>query len=304
MLDLLIVFNTYGTKDNHIHYEKCIQSILDSDLPKNTKVVVSSCNNSKLCRDYLRSVFEDKIIISEIDTNLPVNITFNLTVKRCVSMFGEFKNYLYVDSGVDFLSNEEAIKEAVEVMNSNKYAMLSFQICNDNALYNVGIHNPPLLGQNHEVPVGTACNGHAEIFSNDIFRRFSGLLMPDVFAAFCTESTFSFVAASVGKKWVILKDYSLNHAKGVDGASSSVPHVSPVHHNTWNNLLFGRDAVEFINDPEALEAGLGYEECNSIMVHDENAYTVDGLPKNKERLASVVEKYFYSTKEEFNYENL
>jgi len=304
MQDLLIVFNTYGTKDNHTHYERCIQSILDCDLPEGTKIAVSSCNNSKICREYLKFIFKDKIIISEINIALPVNITFNLTVKRCVKMFGEFKNYLYVDSGVDFLSNEGAIKEAVEAMNSNKYAMLSFQICNDNALYNVGIHNPPLLGQNHEVPVGTACNGHAEMFSNDIFKRFNGLLMPDVFAACCTESTFSFVSASVGKRWVILKDYLLNHAKGVDGASSCVPHVSPVHHNTWNNLLFGRNAEEFINDTEALVAGLGYEECNSIMIHDNNAYTVDGLPKNKERLSLVVEKYFYSTKEELNYENL
>jgi hypothetical protein len=302
MQDLLVVFNTYGTKDNHIHYSKCIQSILDCDLPKDTKIVVSSCNNSKLCREYLNSTFGDKILICEIDQNLPVNITFNLTVKRCVRMFGEFKNYLYIDSGVDFLSNQGAIKEAIEVMNCGKYAMLSFQVCNDNALYNVGIHNPPLLGRNHEVPIGTACNGHAEIFSNDIFKRFNGLLMPDVFAAYCTESTFSFVSAAVGKKWVILKDYLLNHAKGVDGASSCVPHFSPTYHNTWNNLLFGRNAEDFIHDQEAIDAGLGYEECNSIMIHDANAYTFDGLPKDPERLASVVEKYFYSTKNEFNYE--
>ena len=48
--------------------------------------------------------------------------------------------------------------------------------------------------------------------------------------------------------------------------------------NTWNNLLYERDALDFINDPEAYYAGLGYEECNDIMNHNSKSYDEEGNP--------------------------
>jgi len=300
MQDLLVVYNTFGFKNNIEHYKECLNSIFNSDLPPKTRVIISSCMNSKECRDELQREYGDKLLHSYVDEGLPVNITFNLAVDRAVRLEGEFKYYLYVDSGVDFKGNEGAILEATKVMDSDKYGILSFQASNDHALYNVGIHNPPLKGRNHEVPVGTACNGHSEMFSNAVRKRFRALI-PDVFVAFCTESTFSFIAAAIGKRWVILGDYLLNHRKGVDGASSSVPHSSPKFGNTWNNLMFGRDANQFIQDKEAYKVGLGYEECNNIMNHDPNAYDSNGLPIDQKALASKVEKYFYLTPSEFNY---
>ena len=39
-----------------------------------------------------------------------------------------------------------------------------------------------------------------------------------------------------------------------------------------------RDALDFINDPEAYYAGLGYEECNDIMNHNSKSYDEEGNP--------------------------
>ena len=130
-----------------------------------------------------------------------------------------------------------------------------------------------------------------------------GKLWPDVFSAFCTESTFTFLAASIGKRQAVLKDVALNHAKSIDGASCSKHHISPIHGNPWNNLLANRDALDFINDVEAINAGLGYEECNNIMMHKPEAYK-DHLPKDAHSLINVIRKYLFLSEEELNYDSL
>ena len=66
--------------------------------------------------------------------------------------------------------------------------------------------------------------------------------------------------------------------KALDGPSSSVSHVSKKFKNPWNNLLYERDALEFINDSEAVDCGLGYEECNNIMNHKKEAYDENDFP--------------------------
>ena len=40
------------------------------------------------------------------------------------------------------------------------------------------------------------------------------------------------------------------HIKDIEGASLSQPHHSPVHHNPWNNLLYNRNALDFINNED------------------------------------------------------
>ena len=41
------------------------------------------------------------------------------------------------------------------------------------------------------------------------------------------------------------------------------------------------------------QAGLGYEECNEIMMHDPNAYDDDGRALHKEQLIKVIDKYLF-----------
>ena len=302
MNNLLVVYNTFGAKDNYGHYFTCIDSILSNGLPEGTKVAISSVCNSENTRNALLERYKDKIIFCSMEDRVPVNITFNKAVQECVSKFGEFKYYLYVDSGIDFLGNDGAIVKAVNAMEDNDLGLLSFQVINDHCLGNVGLTSFLEDGV-HLVPLGSACNGHSELFSNEIYKTFGSKLIPDVFAAYCTESVYSFIVAAINKRWGILGGPILNHCKAVDGASSSNKHISQVFGNHWNNLLCSRDARTFILDPEALEAGLGYEECNKIMLHKADVYE-NSFPKNAEKLKEMINKYFYLSNSDMDYSKI
>lgn len=301
--DFLVVYNTCGIRsDNTNHYIKCLKSILNNKTSYKTKVVMSSCLNSNFCRNSIRSEFGESVEIIEIDKPYTVNITFNKSCKEMIKKYGNFKGYLYLDSGIDFENNENAFEKGFKSFLENDYGILSFQVNNDHGMFNAGV-SFPVLSKNHIIPLGGSVNGHADLFSHSIYEKFNNL-WPDVFAAFCTESTFSFLAASVLKQWAILCDIVLNHNKSVDGASVSVPHVSVKTNTSWNNLLFGRDALDFINDPECIESGLGYEECNKIMMHNPKAYDQLNIPLHPEKLSQCIKKYFYLSESELNYNTI
>ena len=137
-----------------------------------------------------------------------------------------------------------------------------------------------------------------------MFEALGGKLIPDVFAAYCTESVYSFCSAAINKKWIIIKDIMVRHYPSMEGASASFSHHSLVHKNTWNNLLFGRDALDFINDSEAISSGLGYEECQNIMMHKKDAYDEDGNAKYPDKLKQMINKHFILSKKEFDYDKI
>jgi len=305
---LLVVYNTCGIKrDNTDWYIKCINSLLDQDFD-GYKIVLSSCLNSPACFKKIYNTFGNKISYCYHAEPHTVNITFNKTVQECVKHYGEFEGYVYVDSGVVF-NYHDVLCRAYDLYKSGPNAFVTIQVDSDTGFDQIGLQNESsesvqIKSRDFVIPVGSACNLHSQIFSNEAYKTYNNKLMPDVFKAYCTESTFSFLCAALKKKWVILKDMSVHHKKGCDGASTSVPHWSPEHGNPWNNLFFGRNAMDFINDPEAISAGLGYEECNKIMVHDPNKYDENGFSKEPQKLIEMIKKYFLLTEGELSYDKI
>lgn len=300
---ILTVYNICGIKNEQpMWYMQSIQSILDQQNIDN-KTIVSSCLNSDGCISYLKNMFGDSIDIYRYKDPHTVNITFNKSVQEAVKKYGEFDGYLFIDSGIS-LHDVNIISEGAKRLKD--FGIVSFQTDTDTGYGVIGLlqdsHKVQITGNDFVLPVGTAINAHAQIFHNDIYKKF-GKIIPDVFAAFCTESAYPFAALSVNKRWVIVKDIQLIHKKAVDGPSSGQSHVSHTYRNTWNNLLYNRNALDFINDVEAIDAGMGYEECNKIMLHKENAYE-NGIPKDSERLATCVNKYFFLNKEELDYDTI
>jgi len=113
------------------------------------------------------------------------------------------------------------------------------------------------------------------------------------------------LTSAIQKKWVIMKDILLHHQGALEGPSSAEHSQTSVEHkNSWNNLLCGRNALDFINDPEAIEAGLGYEECNEIMLHKEEAFDENGYAKYSEKLREINKKYLFLSKDEFDYNTI
>lgn len=294
------IYNTCGiNQDRTDWYSYCLESIFNQSII--TDVIVSSCSNKYECIETLKSRFGNLLKIVYFPDKLIVNITFN---KTCQLIKKEnYDGYLFVDSGVHFMD-----KNSIEEMTYrlDKYSMITVQTDNDTGFETIGLMQnspvPQIVDNDFVFPIGKACNLHCQIFSKDILNKF-GRIIPDVFAAFCTESTFPFLNASVGKEWVIIKDHMVLHNKSVDGPSSSQPHFSPTHKNPWNNLLYGRDALEFINDKDAYKAGLGYEECANIMNHNTNVY--DGnFVEDPNNLAYYVSKYFFSNNKELDYDSI
>ena len=68
--------------------------------------------------------------------------------------------------------------------------------------------------------------------------------------------------------------------------------------------MYGRDALDFINSEEAYNAGLGYEECNSIMPHNPEAYDIDGKCKDPDLLREVIERFLFLSDEDLDYSKI
>jgi len=306
MPKILVVYNTCGLggRENVDWYCACLDSILNQDF-NDYRVVVSSCANSTQVRSTIQKKFGDRVAINCIDMKLPVNITFNATVRECVRRWGEFEYYMYVDSGIHFGDDRNTILDMYNLALTDSYGMVSVQASNDNGFENwLGISGH-IQHDNFVVPVGKAFNAHTIMYSNKLFTAFEGRLIPDIFAAFCTESVFSFLNVATEQKWVILKDRIHQHLKGAhgaDGASAGFDHIGK-YGEPWNNLLTGRDMREILNDPEAYACGFGYEECNSIFMHNENAYT-DGLCNDPERLRKFLNENIFIQKQIFDYDAL
>jgi hypothetical protein len=232
-------------------------------------------------------------------------------VQEAVTHYGNFQYYLYVDSGVTFGEQKYLLEKIYETCKSHQPGMLTIQTDTDEALNSIDESKyvyqsptPQIVGEHCVVAVGKACNIHAHIYSDELYSRYNSKVVPDVFAAYCTESTFSFLVAGAEQRWLIMKDEQVVHKKGVDGASVCSPHHSIKYNNTWNNLLYDRDALDFINDKEAYDVGLGYEECNNIMNHCPDAYGPDDSPKYPDKLAQMINKYFFLSQDELDYDKM
>jgi hypothetical protein len=306
---LLLVYNTCGIRrDNTEHYIKCLKTFINQDF-KGFRIVLSSCKNSTECIKEIYSTFGDKIsycLTPELHT---VNITFNKSAQECTTEFGYFESYMYVDSGCWF-DDGDILKKAYECLKSGPVGIVAVQVDSDEAL---NILDPKLkhttdkiqiTDEDYVIPIGKSINQHVHLFSKEIFKNCNNKIEPDVFAAHCSESVFNYIAAASSQRWVIMADRQIHHHTSIDGASAGYSHHSNKFQNTWNNLLYNRDASDFIKDPEAYKYGVGYEECNNIMPHNPEAYNEDGFVRNPEKLLEKVNQYFFLDDKELNYDTI
>ena len=298
---LLVVYNTCGFSGREPvdWYIDCINNILAQDL-EGTKVVLSSCGNSAPTIKKLVATFGRSIAYNLIHDRITVNQSVNHTVAKCVEQFGEFEGYLYIDSGINFRQDRTVLSKAYELFKEKNYGMVTVQASNDNGFPQwIGV-DKFVEGEHFVIPVGRACNLHTQIFSNNIFKAFDNKIIPDIFVAYCTESIFSFLAAAVNERWVILKDVVAEHLKSVDGATCGFDHTGPKGDNK-NNLFANLDIYEICRDPEALASGFGYEEMQGVLHHDPDKYDENGMVEDPERLKEFIRTRMFLTKEQFNY---
>lgn len=299
---MLVVYNTcgFGRYEKVDWYIDCLKNILNQEFD-GFEVVLSSCGNSIPVIKKLLETFGNKISYNLINERITVNQSFNHTVQQCVQRLGKFDSYMYVDSGINFRDNKKVLSEAYDLYKSGPYGMVTIQASNDTG-FPEWLNIEGVIKENLELPIGRACNLHTQIFSHEIFEAYDNKIIPDIFVAYCTESVFSFVAAGVRQKWVILKDMVLEHLKSVDGATAGFHHIGPKGDST-NNLFGGLDIKQIISDPEARESGFGYEEMQGVFPHDPNKYE-NGFVKDPPRLKEFIRKNMFLGSDAFDYDDV
>ena len=306
----LVVYNTCGIsgKDNSQYYVDSINTIRNQNFT-NYILAVSACRNpDSQIQTVLKNCEVD--FINQIRDLLPVNITFNDTIRECIKQYGDFEAYLYLDSGVKF-TNENQLSDLVELYESGNYGMVSAQVDNDMGWCWFGIneYSKPVLIQDLIVPVGRACNLHCQLFSKEIYEQY-GNVMPDIFRSYCTESVFSFVNAAIKKGWIISSKVRVHHAftvpdgqpddgDGLDGHSSGF-RAPP---GTWDDVYPPHTMKELIEMEEGTRCGFGYEELRGIKNHNPECFDEDFYCKNDD-LKTFIKKYLYRQKSDFNYDEI
>jgi hypothetical protein len=337
---ILLVYNTCGIrKDNTDWYIECINSFLAQDF-EGLHVVVSSCMNSSSCFKRLYTEFKDKVSFCLYPERYVVQTTFNKTVAEMVKKYGEFEGYLYVDSGVTFDNQTNVIQEAYDRLKTGNYAIVTVQTDTDAAFNDlvggyVGdemIEDSPqaysewskkrggfayqsrfgdiqITDEDYIVPPGGSANLHANIFSNELWNSYDQKILADVFRAYCLETTFIWMAKSVQKDWVVVKDLQVRHLKALDVPCAGFNTMSGQTGNYWDNLFSDRSALEWMKDPEAIEAGLGYHNHPNAPLHSRMQYRLESYDdnncaKNPALLKDIMKKYFFLRKDELDYDKI
>ena len=103
----LVVYNTCGVtgRANDNYYLYAIDSLLKQNFD-NYAVAVSSCMNSQATRDTLQSNFKQYISYNFIDELVPVSVSFNHTVLKCIEKYGED-----IPEGYEIISEEDTVDE-------------------------------------------------------------------------------------------------------------------------------------------------------------------------------------------------
>lgn len=315
-MKLLVVYNICGIKyDNLEMWTNHLKDILDQSHPDCT-VAVSGCVVSEKSKIELQK-FKDKynnIVFNWIDDILPVNVTFNHTAQVCVDQFGEFDGYLYVASDVKFGTDTEVLSK-LDYVHSNSNSALTYALVdNDHGLdgwyAEVWDDLNQLLDKDHFcINIGKTANMHVLLFDKEIYSQFNRKLVPDIFATHCTETTYSYLAASLGKKYVVHnKDIMLKHIGFADG--HSIGFIGEIQYNdsiSWKHLFKSKTPAEDrLLSQEAKESGFGYGEWlpTKLMPRDESMYDENENHKEPQKLLDFLKKAIYLSDDEFDYNKI
>lgn len=322
-MSLLVVYNACGLGDteNSDAYIKNIRTILAQDLD-DKEVVFSGCcvSNESFAKVYKE--FRGEISYCLTNDKLAVNQSFNHTVLTSVAEFGEFDGYMYMASDVSFIDDAQSLGRLSDRMKNAEMGIVSPEIDEDNGYYWwFGFEQDQNLwdvfprDKDFVVPLGCTANLHCKIFSNKIFKAY-GNVLPDIFVSYCTESTFSFLAAAVQQRFVIANDVSYKHGEK-SGTHSGLDGQTLAFGAGWDLVFPGaRTVKEIIDDPEAFAAGFGHEEWvprfahktdipkdKTYLIHDSEQFDEESFSVD-DRLRDFIKKNLYLSKELLDYDEI
>lgn len=307
MSKLSVVYNICGIsgKENPAHWAAVLESIFAQDFD-DFNVVVGACMVDEAKLLALADRFPKALFVG-IQEVVPINVSFNFAVQKSIEDRGVSEGYLYLDYGVIF-SAPDQLRKLYELFKSGPYSMVSSRTDTDNGYhlwFGLGrfhgdeSENDRLFeGGDFIVPVGKCVNLHAQIFSHELYEAYGGRLMPDIFAAYCTESVFSFQNAAIKKQWVISKDVILHHeCIAMNGASGFGCGVNGL------DRMF-RDPTPVLDRiTPGIPYGMGYDESRGLVMHDTTQFDEYGFCKN-EKLKEYIKDHLFLSDRFLKYEDI
>jgi len=302
-MSLLSIYQVCGIsgRENSTYYIPCIKSILAQE--GNHHCVVCGCLSSQVTKNRLQAEFGPTISYNWIDEKLPGAVTFNHSVQKCINSFGKFDGYVFIDSGCGFLTID-SLRLIEQKLNSGSYGCISTRTNDIDDGYflnlNIGAYNGDKSAEkeifkngDYILPVGKAVNGHTILLSNQLLSYYNKLL-PDIFAGWCGESVYSFLCAALKLQWVVIKDVIVHHQQGIDGQSSGFsPQLWQAQGNKgWDHPFRLESLLPIFENDTAKKLGLGYEEAQQIVMHDESQFDENGFCINNELKKYIKDNLF------------
>lgn len=321
MSRILVVYNICGVKkDNTYQYPIFLDSIASQKFDGEVVVAVSACQPRERTIPHLNKEFPN-FHYNVMEDLYPVNVTFNKTVLDCVDRFGAFDGYFYQACDVTMKTEDtyQGLFNCLQSGDSN--GLIAAQIDRDSCYaYGLklgggrhGVDDERAReemfrdGKDYTVPIGKACAAHLLLFSPNILEYY-GRLLPDLFAAYCTESIFSFVCAAIKRNWIISKDYHIYHVASMDSPSAGFrpekrepePYDYPIPQFAEYHEKFGLadgqkradSLLHIFQNDYAKSIGLGYEECEEIAMHDDTQFDSNHFCLNTD-LAKYIKEHAY-----------
>lgn len=303
---LLAVYNICGIGgfQNFAYYENAISSILRQRIGDDElKVVVSSCCSNEDTIRNLTHWFSEQVSFNWITESLPLTVTFNHTVMKCVEEFGAFDGYLYLDSGINFW-DPSGRWDALNIFwqahcLTDNVALTAAMPSNDDGSSWWGITYPE-LGE-YTYKIGETTNLHCQIYSEEFRKAYGGKLHCDIFANDTSESVTSYLCAAIRKKFIMTNRIRVFHNCHLDGASIG-----------WRGgdgpvkRLFMTEKTMDQRYQEGYQFGFGYEECNgnANWLHDPTMFNENGEALAPEALHKFLKEELFLKKEEFDYDKI
>jgi hypothetical protein len=301
-----IVFNTCGIRGDFSHrYIKNLEALLNQKSRYKIHIIQSDCLSSDWSREKVREKIGGRILYNYINDKLPVNLTFNFSARKLLEIYPNIEWIIYSESAITL---EKYDISKLLLCSCNNIGYISGLVSCDNNLHPFVKRGLITEGEDTEklcevypkqcidLDIGDSISCHLMAINKKVFTEFNGGL-PDIFAGFCSESVLTFMAASLGLRWVVNTGVKVSHETQGDGRSVG---FDPAGNRFDRGFIIGgvQGRVR-----ECVKYGLGYEECSNIIMHDASLF--DGrLPIYQAELRECIKQNLFLQEKEFKYSDI
>lgn len=307
--ELLIVYNMFGYQPERQKYyneiDKILWHIKQNNLENDVRFVISAVLKDDITINELKEKYPD-IKIFRYEYRWTLQVSFNKTVNSAITEFNEdYNGYFYISAGLMLGNQEDLIPRLIEINNTGKYGIMHLHCEGDANGYCQPRENI------RDLQLGEWCDFIVAVINKDM-RDFYGLAVSDIHGVCCMEATLSYSCAALRKKYVLVPNSTCLHVAGSDSERPKFDRYGNIPETVWVKcgLMWDREFKSFLEDEEAVDAGLGYYPNNNNGLfpnfwfkHKEDKYDEEGLAID-ERLKYGVKRNFFTNKSEVDYDKI